>query len=208
MSGAVLPDACGPFFHISPAWCGQDRLARIFQRNGLGVANHENGALAEDILFAQAQGRAPLGQWADARLFTGLYRDGPVWRPPLEGWRQFAFLRRHFPDAVFISTQRDIDGWLLDRLLRDDGQAARCYARYHNLTIAEVPEFWLAEWQAHQQALMQCFGDDPRLIHIDLDQHRPQDVAGLLAPFVDLAQPVWGGALASSCGCSPDRAVG
>lgn len=181
-----------PIFHISPEWCGQDRLTQIFLRNGLTVACHENGSLAEEIFFAKAQNRPPLTSWAGVDLFTGLYRLGPAWRPPLEAWRLFAFLRQHFPDAVFIETRRDPDGWLLDRLLRDNGQAARCHARHLGLPVSRVPALWLDQWRAHRAAVAQQFGGDPRLVRIDLDRHKPQDVPALLAGFVDLPRRIWG----------------
>lgn len=188
----MAPAAPVRFFHISPEWCGQDRLASIFQRNGVSVSCHENGALAEDIFHAQASNRAPLTAWTGTRLCTGLYRNGPVWRPPLQGWRQFSFLHRYFPDAVFITTRRDPDEWLVDRLLRDGGLAARCYARHFGLSTEQVPALWLAEWQAHQQEVEQHFKDDPRLICLDLERHSPQDVAELLEGFIDLPQRIWG----------------
>ena len=83
----------GPlFFHISPEGCAEARLARLFRRNGHRAVCHDTGQLAEDILFARATNGDPLTPWQGTVLFSGLYRDNPHWRPPLEAWRQFGWL--------------------------------------------------------------------------------------------------------------------
>ena len=46
------------FIHIGPDGCGEERLARLFRRNGHPALCHDTGRLAEDILFAQATGTA------------------------------------------------------------------------------------------------------------------------------------------------------
>ena len=56
------------FFHISPEWCGQERLVQLFRLNGHPAACHEGGRLAQDILFSQGRGVAPLAGWGRARL--------------------------------------------------------------------------------------------------------------------------------------------
>ena len=43
------------FFHISPDGCGDARLARLFRRNGHAAVCHDNGRLAEDILFGKLE---------------------------------------------------------------------------------------------------------------------------------------------------------
>lgn len=175
----------GKIFHIGPDWTGAEGLARIFQQNGHQVRCHDKGALAADILTAVARDRKPLTAHGDVTLFAGLYRTQPDWRPPLEAWRAFAHLDRHFPNARFILTTRDIDGWILDRLTRDNGGAARCYAHHNDLPEGALPDLWRRDWQDHLDAVAAYFGDDPRFIRVDIDRESPaafcQRLDGLLS---------------------------
>lgn len=174
------------FFHISPEWCGQERLVQLFRLNGHPSSCHEDGRLAQDILFSQGAGRAPLSAWPRARLLTGLYRHAPHWQPPLEAWRSFAFLDRHFPPARFILTTRDPDAWLFDRLTREGGAAARADAHHRGVAESELPDLWLADWQAHLAAVAAHFGDDPRLIRVDIDRESPQQLCERLSQFLPM----------------------
>lgn len=168
------------FFHISPEWCGQERLVQLFRLNGYPSACHEDGRLAEDICFSHAAGVAPLQGWPGAHLVTGLYRNLPHWRPPLEAWRLFAWLDRQFPQAHFILTLRNPETWLLDRLTRDGGAAARMHARETGIAQERIADHWLAQWHAHIAAVEAHFGDDPRLIRVDIDRQTPQALCSRL----------------------------
>ncbi|MDQ1900381.1 glycosyl transferase family 90 [Paracoccus sp. WLY502] len=182
----------GPlFFHISPEGCGEARLARLFRRNGHAAVCHDNGRLAEDILFAKASGGDPLTRWPGTVLFSGLYRHAPHWRPPLEAWRHFPWLADRFPRARFILAQRAPGDWILDRLNRDGGAAARCHAHHRNCDPADLPALWEADWHAHQAAVEAFFGDDPCLIRVDLDRETPADLAARLDPMLPLPDAGW-----------------
>ena len=174
------------FFHISPEWCGDARLVRLFRRNGHCAAMGENGDLAARILLAEAEGRVPFSGRDDIRLFAGLWRNDPFWQPPLEAWRRFAFLARTVPQAHFILTTRALDGWLLDRLTRDRGAVARCHAYHRGIPEADLPDLWRAEWNAHLAAVQDFFGDDPRLIRVDLDRESPHDLIDRLRPLISM----------------------
>ena len=179
------------FFHISPDQCGEARLARLFRRNGHAAVCHDKGRLAEDILFSRASGATPLTLWPDAVLFSGLYRHAPRWRPPLEAWRHFDWLADRFPHARFILTLREPEAWILDRLTRDRGAAAHCHAHHKGCDIGDLPEIWEADWHTHLAAVDAVFGDDPRLVRVDLDRETPGDLAARLAPWVALPDPGW-----------------
>lgn len=171
-------------FHISPQWCGQERVTQIFRLNGHRALYHLDGEIAQDILFAQGAGTPALAPWPRVRLFSGLYGDKPGWQPPLEAWRSFAWLHGRFPDALFILTTRDPDGWLVDRITRDGGAALTRAARRLGLSEADIPDIWLADWQAHLAAVRAYFGDDPRLLQVDMDRETPQDLCRRLAAFL------------------------
>ncbi|MFN3274424.1 MAG: glycosyl transferase family 90 [Paracoccus sp. (in: a-proteobacteria)] len=184
----------GPrLFHISPDCCAEVQIAQIFRANGHEVACHEGGRLAADILYASARDAPLLAPWRKARLVSGLYRLTPHWRPPLEGWRCFALLARHFPDARFLLTTRRVADWTRHRMIRDQGRAARAYAHHPGVETEDLPAIWARDWQAHQDAVAAHFGDDPRLIRLDLDRESPADLAARLAPLVDLPVLPMGG---------------
>lgn len=174
------------FFHISPDQCGGARLARLFSLNGYEAICDEKGKLAEDIAWAQMSGQAPLRGWPEVRLFTGLYRLQPWWRPPLEGWRSFAFLRQHFPDARFILTTRDMEAWLLDRMTAANGAAAKAYAAHWQVEEGELPDLWARDWQSHLEAVETYFEDDPALIRVDTKIERLDDLRGRLAELLPM----------------------
>ena len=180
----------GPlFFHISPDGCAEARLARLFRRNGHRAVCHDKGQLAEDILFARATNGDLLTPWQGTVLFSGLYRDTPHWRPPLEAWRQFGWLAGRFPQARFILTTRPPEDWILDRLTRDRGAAARCHALHRGCDPADLPDLWEADWHAHLAAVDAFFGGDPRLIRVDLDRDTPADLAARLDSILPMPDP-------------------
>ena len=179
------------FVHISPDNCGEARLARLFRRNGHAAVCHDNGRLAEDILFSRARDGDPLGAWPGTVLFAGLYRHAPHWRPPLEAWRRFGWLAQRFPQARFILTLRRTEDWILDRLTRDGGAVARCHAHHRACDTAGLPDLWEADWQAHLAAVDAFFGADPRLIRVDLDRETPADLAARLTPLLPMPDPGW-----------------
>ncbi|SNR41088.1 hypothetical protein EYF88_07065 [Paracoccus sediminis] len=176
----------GPlFFHISPDGCGEERLAALFNQSGHPAVCHDAGRLAETMLFAKASGGEPLSRWPDAALFAGLYRHVPHWRPPLQAWRHFGWLSGRFPQARFILTLRRPEDWILDRLTRDGGAVLRCHAHHRGCDPADLPGLWTADWHGHLAAVETFFGDDPRLIRVDLDRETPADLAarlGLMPP--------------------------
>lgn len=193
----------GPLFiHISPDWCGQEKLAELFRLNGHEVVEG-NGDVAEAILYAQASGNALPQSWNGAGLITGLSRHAPHWRPPLEAWRSFAWLAAQFPKARFILTTRDLDGWLLDLLIRDKSAAARCHAYHHGLSEDQMPELWETAWHAHISAVKAHFAGDPRLIDFDLEDETPADVARRLSLPLVPAEADWH----QPYGDQPERAL-
>lgn len=181
-----MTDGAPRIFHISPDLCGGERLVEMFEASGHRAVFHQKGRIAADITYQRARWRAPLAGWPHARLFSGLFRIGPPGRPPLEAWRDFAYLRQYFTDAVFILTTRDVNAWLLDRMAAEGGATARAYAVHLGLPEDELPEHWAVDWFDHQRAVTEFFGEDPRLVRIDLDRETPQDAAERLSPFIEL----------------------
>lgn len=184
-----MNDATTRFFHISPDLCGGERLVEMFESSGHRAVYCQNGRIATEITYSRAMGRAPLAGWPRARLFSGLFRIGPSGQAPIEAWRDFAFLRRHFPEAVFILTTRDPSGWLLDRMADSGGQTARTYAAHLGISEADLPRHWARDWHDHQRAVSRFFLDDPLFVSIDTERQSPQRAAEMLSRFLPLGRP-------------------
>lgn len=173
-------------FDISPDGCGGHVLRALFQANGHRVARAAPGDLAEDIAWSMATGRPPLQHWSRARLFTGLWRQAPWWRPPLEMWRAVDYLKAQFPNAVFVLTVPDMQRWLLHRLTAADGLTLRAYANHLQLDEEALPDLWVKGFQDHLDHVQSTFGDGDSLIRIDMTRQHPRALAEALHPFVRL----------------------
>ena len=174
------------FLHISPDWCGEERVVQLFRLNGQRGLCHEQGRLAEHLAWARAAGAPPLAPWPGVRLLTGLHRVDRPDRAPIEAWRFFPWLDAALPGAVFILTSRDPEAWIADRLSRQGGRIARTYARHLRCSVTDLPEIWLADWRAHLAAVEAHFGTDPRLVRLDIERETPDMLCARLWRWIDL----------------------
>ncbi|CAM3254527.1 glycosyl transferase family 90 [Paracoccus nototheniae] len=176
--------------HIGPDGPADRVLARMFEANGHPVAHHEGGRLAADILYAMGQGKRPLRDWPQARLFAGLFRHKPHWRPPLEAWRCAAFLRKALPHAHFLLTIPSPEDWSLTRA-GTDALACHAFDQAHRpdpLPPAALPALWQDQLADHLDRMRALFGDDPRLIEADLAIDSPADLAARLNALLPMTQ--------------------
>lgn len=175
-------------FDISPEGCGGPVLRALFEANGYCVARAAPGELAENIAWAMATEQPPLQDWPQARLFTGLWRQDPWWRPPLEMWRAVDYLYAQFPDAIFVLTQPDIQHWLLNRMTAQNGRSLRAYANHLQVEEEALPDIWAKGFQDHIDHVQAVLGDQDNLIRIDMTRQHPRDLAQALDPLVGLPE--------------------
>ncbi|MEE2861189.1 MAG: glycosyl transferase family 90 [Pseudomonadota bacterium] len=169
-------------FHVGPDGPMDRALERLFRANGHATACHEDGLLAQDIIYAMGRGQPPLRDRPDVRLFTGLWRFRPHWRPPLEAWRCVGFLRDQVPGAHFILTLPPPEEW---SLWRSGTEALRCHAFAEDLPAAALPALWQMRLAEHVDATLALFDGDPRLILV-----RPGDDPAALAARLDPILPM------------------
>lgn len=174
------------FIHIGVDGAADDALVRLFAANGYKTVCHEKGALASDIIFAESRDQRPLRQRPGIRLFAGLWRAAPHWRPPLEAWRCFAHLARRIPHARFILTRPDPDQWVIERLTRDEGAVARCHAFHRGVDELALPDLWRGDLAAHERAVLDHFGGDSRLIVVDPARDDPAALAARIDPLLPM----------------------
>ncbi|MBU2956912.1 glycosyl transferase family 90 [Paracoccus sp. 1_MG-2023] len=172
--------------HIGPEGPIGYAILRMFRASGHPALLHRDGELAESICHAKARDDLPLTEWPDTRFFTGLYRHAPIWRPPLEAWREVEFLRRKLPHAHFVLPEPD-PRWSLWRIGRPDARA--CWRHHTGLPDAALPGLWDEQIETHLANLSQMFGDDPRLIRFDPRITGPADLAARLNDILPMAAP-------------------
>ncbi len=175
-------------FGIGLPRTGGDLLEVLFQANGYTWRHHLAGRLAQDIAFARAMGRAPLGRWGQADGYSGLYGALRPHQPHLPAYGMFRLLHRHFPDAYFIHTLRDPAQWVTDRYLAEDGAHRMICAAQLDVRAEALPALWLAEEARHRADTAAFFAGNPRFIAWDLSAPL-DDLISALRPDFDLTRP-------------------
>ncbi len=170
-------------FQIGFNRCGTKFISELFSVNGYEARHWGMGTLAEDILYAKATGQEPLKDWPDACLFSDLESVHRYDKPMLEAFKEFRFLHRHFPDALFLLNERDPEAWAASRASHHDGQYIQFHAHHLGLPVSEVPHFWLREYERHIADVLAYFGDSPQLIRYNLDTDTPEDLVAALSPW-------------------------
>ncbi|WP_157935949.1 glycosyltransferase family protein [Paracoccus zhejiangensis] len=174
------------FFQIGFNKCGTTFIERLFRLNGIPVRHWEKGALAEDIAYSKLTGRAPLRRWADTVAFTDMESVRFVHAPVIEAFRDFAYLDRCFPGAVFLLNTRRVEDWIASRYRHQGGSYARAHAMNRGVALADLGDLWRADWDAHLAACRAHFGDRPEFIEIDIDAAEPEDYRRALSRWFDL----------------------
>lgn len=135
------------------------------------------GRLAEDLAYARASGGVPLATWPRGVLFGAMHRLHKPHLPPLEPFRDPAFLRRHVPDCWLLLPRRDREAWVASRWHQDGGRARQLWALHLGCEEGELPEVWRRDWDEHHALCGRLFAGDPRFLALDMDG----DWAGVLA---------------------------
>jgi hypothetical protein len=111
------------------------------------------------------------------RLYAGLWRHKPHWRPPIDAWTLVALLRDRLPDAFFLLTLPPRDVWPVWRAGTD---ALPSYAAARHLPPAALPGLWQQQLDAHVERTQTLFKGDSRLIVADLAADTPAALAARL----------------------------
>ncbi len=173
-------------FQIGFNRCGTRYLTELFSLNGYNARHWANGSIAEDIAYAIATDRKPLAHWPQTVCFANMECVHKLHRPPITAFKEYAFLHRWFPDAVFILNERDVDAWINSRLIYLGGQYKDLWAHHLGVDVAELGEIWRAEWADHIAAATSYFKGNPRFIRHNFDHDRPEALAAFLAQWFTL----------------------
>ena len=102
-------------FQIGFNRCGTKFISELFRSNGYEARHWGMGGLAEDVFYAKATGQRPLKAWPKARLFSDMESVHRFDRPMLEAFREFRYLEKAFPQALFLLNERDPEEWAASR---------------------------------------------------------------------------------------------
>ncbi|MEL6957565.1 MAG: glycosyl transferase family 90 [Pseudomonadota bacterium] len=162
------------FIDLSLPMCGSAMLRRAVEDQGGTWVHHDDGKLAEDIVFSKAAGRAPLTPWPDATGVSGLWSDHTQHLPAIHAYREVEYLADQFPDAIFLLTHRDRAEWITLRTLQDDGRALDLAAWHAEIPRQDVAAHWLDEMEAHLEACSAIFRGSDRFVLFDMDRDPPE----------------------------------
>lgn len=175
-------------FQIGFNKCGTTFIAELLQMNGIPARHWEKGALAEDIAFSKAAGRAPLAPWAgDTVAFTDMESARNLNLPIIEAFKDYAFLDQYFPGAIFLLNTRRVDDWVNSRYLHRNGAYARAFAHHLGVGLGDLGDIWRADWHAHLAGCRAHFAGRPEFVEIDIDEATPDDYRRAL-PWFDLSR--------------------
>lgn len=157
---------------------GGPEIAAYFQAAGAKVVSGLTRPVALDITLSLRNGQDPLSKWPKGKVFVDLYSDTNPRLPILYGFAHFEFLAQRLPDAVFLLNRRAKADWLAARHAARNGQFAggQVNAALGNQT--EQLEQWSKEWDAHHKAVRGTFGQQDRLIDLDMDGDWQTQLAG------------------------------
>lgn len=159
-------------FQIGFNKCATRALSYMFKENGYLRADWEQGRLAQSIAKAMESGQKPLSDYPDVTIFSDM-EYVKAGRPILEGYRQFEYIDRHYPEALFILNTRSCEAWLRSRCNHGNGVYLENYRRHYGYdTPEEVIDRWRREWHRHHLDVLGYFSDSRRhrLFVLDIDK--------------------------------------
>ncbi|KGJ03511.1 Glycosyl transferase family 90 [Paracoccus halophilus] len=174
-------------FQIGFNKCGTKFLTELFQMNGLPGLHWLGGRLAEDIAYSKAVGRPPLQPWIDQTvLFTDMESVHRYGAPMLEGFKEYEFLDRACPGAIFVLNTRNVYDWINSRYMHQGGEYAHFHATHVGVSLPDLAEIWYADWERHLAGCRAYFKGRPEFVDIDIDTARPEDYRDIFGQWFDL----------------------
>lgn len=179
-------------FQIGMNKTGTRSIFVLFKRSGYKSVHWGKGLIAEDIAESKKTGIKPLGEWSDTVLFTDMesvHKDSE----PLEGYKHYAYLDQHYPDAKFILNTRDVNRWLRSRFLHRDGKYLRYFERHYNTKDPiEIMQRWKRSWELHHEEVRAYFSDKPgKLLEFELGVDDGQVLKDFFKPEIELNLKHW-----------------
>ncbi len=180
-------------FQVGLNKTGTRSIFVLFKRSGYKALHFEGGQIAESIEAAKQNGTQPLTEFEDITFF-GDMESVTKESPPLESYRDFAFLDEQFPDAKFILNYRDVNKWILSRLKHRNGKYYRQYVRHYGTPdVSEISARWRDKWHEHNAAVREYFADKPgKLLEFELGVDDGQKIVDFFAPEINLNVKHWG----------------
>jgi len=173
-------------FQIGFNRCGTKYLTSIFSINGYAAKHWEGGALAEDIAYSKAANIEPLSSWPEVVFFSDMESVHKIQRPPIFAFKEFEYLHKWFPEAVFILNKRKVSDWIASRFSHHGGEYKRFWSHHLSVDPASLPDIWEEEWKEHFSRAIRYFRGNTNFFIYDIDSNKPEDLTEFLGRWFTL----------------------
>lgn len=185
-------------FQIGFNKCGTKFLTELFDINGYRGIHWAGGALAEDIAYSKIVNRQPLKKWSDRfTVFTDMESVHRFSMPLIEGYKEYEYLDRWYPGAVFVLNTRSVTDWIISRYMHQGSYYAQFHSQHLGVDMADLADIWAADWDDHIAACRSYFSGRGEFVEINIDETKPQDYQEIFGKWFDLKK----------CPPLPDEAV-
>jgi tetratricopeptide (TPR) repeat protein len=173
-------------FRVGFNKCGTKSLAALFERSCVPSVHWEQGRVAQRMGQRLGAGEDPIADFSDTLFFSDMSYLTPT--EHIEAYRSFPSLFEWYPSALFILNTRDPLRWVESRRRHVDGRYLERYRLWRDLdTPDEVVDAWLAEREAHHDAVRSFFADKPgRLIEFNIETDDVVDLCRFVADHYTL----------------------
>lgn len=157
-------------FEIGFNKCATRAVYVLLRSAGIPSRHWLRGDLALDLESAISEGRVPFEKYEGIRFFSDIvYADS---ERVYEGYKDFEFLFKNFPNAKFVYNLRPKADWIKSRKKHGNGFELNVYRNHLGLTTEqEVEDHWSRDWDEHYENVVGFFerhNAEDRLLFIDI----------------------------------------
>lgn len=175
-------------FHIGFSHCGFEDIKSIFEANGYASSGWHGGAIAQNIIYAKASGNTPLESWVDKiTVFSEMESINNLSQPPLEAFKEFEYLDKKFPNAIFILAKTNVEEWIVNRYLHQDGRHALHHSIHSGVPLSDLANVWEAEWEDHINKCQNYFKGKDTYVEMDTNNTTVDEHIQSLSCWFDLS---------------------
>ena len=166
--------------------CGTKFLTSMFELNNYRARHWGNGAFAEDIFYSKQSNRIPFRQWSRAHFISDMECVHLMHKPMLEGFKEYRYLAKCFPQAIFILNERNVEEWIASRFCHQNGDYRKFHALHLGVREDELPEIWYSDWMSHIKECVNFFEGNDRFFRFNLDDDAVEGLCSNLSEWYQL----------------------
>lgn len=158
-------------FEIGFNKCATRAVYVLLRSAGIPSRHWVRGELALDLERSIREDSTPFVEYEGIRFFSDIVHSDQ--KRVFEGYKEYEFLFKKFPDARFIYNIRDKEKWLKSRAKHGNGFELNVYRNHLKLeTNEEVINAWSRDWDSHLSKVKEFFkkqNAESRLLFIDIE---------------------------------------